>query len=288
MVPILKVEPLSFLCILLAVTSTLLLYSIGPASSQGFTHSVFVEVFSSTWSEPCRREQIQIRDIRQNRGHIVHFVVYHLQDVWSTVDSVKRATELEFNFVPSHAYDGGYSRVSGAIVEWNEIESIGSRTVHLVELTVIKYVNGSTLSAQVKVTERNGYSFNGEVVAYVVENDIELEGIRWDNVYRGTVLRQGIFLRPNSYVVINGNWTIPPDVNPDNVEVVAIVTDRSTSGKYGTYVVQSACDKDSSAAIPEFGTVLPIQIIAITTLLCIIKVLRSRVTIDRVRFTVSW
>ncbi|MEM2107384.1 MAG: hypothetical protein QXI59_07760 [Candidatus Bathyarchaeia archaeon] len=273
-----KVGPLSFLCILLVVTSTLFLYSIDPVSPQGFTHSVFVEVFSSTWSEPCKREQSLMRNIRQNRGHIVHFVVYHLQDIWSTVDSVKRATELEFNFVPSHACDGGYIRVSGAIIEWNEIESVGSRTVHLVELTVTKSINGSTLSAQVKVTERNGYSFNGEVAAYVVENDIELEGIQWDYVYRGTVLKQGIFLRPNSYIVINGNWTIPPDVSSENVEVVAIVTDRNTSGKYGSYVVQSACDKDSSAAIPEFRTILPTQIIAILTLLCIIKRSRSRVT----------
>ncbi|MGQ9542718.1 MAG: hypothetical protein ACUVTM_01325 [Candidatus Bathyarchaeia archaeon] len=232
---------------------------------------MFIEVFSSTWCEPCKREQTLIKSMRQTQGHIVHFVVYHLQDVWSTVDSVKRATELGFNFVPSHAYDGGYSRVSGAIIEWGEVESIGSRAVHLVELAVTKSINGNVLNVQVMVTERNGYSFNGEVIVYIVENGMEAEGVSWDFVYRGTVLKQGIFLRPNSYASLSGNWSIPSNVNPENVEVVATVLDRSTAGKYGPYVIQSACDKDSSAAIPEFQLLLPIPTIAILTLFCIVR-----------------
>lgn len=221
--------------------------------SQTYTHSVFIEAFASTWCEPCRREQSTVQRLVENKSHLAHFIVYHLQDVWSTTDAVKRATELGFTFVPSHAYDGGYTRTSGTIVNESEIESAASRNVHLVELTVGKAVNGTTLSVQVAVAERNAYSLACELVVYVVENKILHEGTLWNSVYRGQIVRQGLFLRPNSYEVVSGNWSIPPDARSENFEVIAVAFDKSTSGKYGPYAIQSACSKDSKIAIPEFG-----------------------------------
>jgi thiol-disulfide isomerase/thioredoxin len=221
--------------------------------SQTYTHSVLIETFASTWCEPCRREQSTVQRFVENKSQLAHFIVYHLQDVWSTTDAVKRATELGITFVPSHAYDGGYARTSGAIVNESEIESAASRSVHLVELTVGKAINGNTLSVQVAVAERNAYSLSSELVVYAVENKVLHEGTLWNSVYRGQIVRQGLFLRPNSYEVVSGNWSIPPDTRSENLEVIAVAYDKSTSGKYGPYAIQSACSKDSEIAIPEFS-----------------------------------
>jgi len=228
-------------------------FSIDSVRSQTSTHSVFVETFASTWCEPCGREQTIVQRLIENRSHVAHFVVYHLQDVWSTTDAVKRATEFGFNFVPSHAYDGGYVRTSRTIVDESEMESVASRSVHLVELTVAKAVNGNVLNFQVAAAERNAYSLSGELVVYIVENRVLHEGMLWNSVYRAQVVRQGLFLKPNSYEVISGNWSISSDVRAENLEVVAVVFDKSTPGKYGFYAIQSACSRDSKLAIPEFG-----------------------------------
>ncbi|MEM2942936.1 MAG: hypothetical protein QXT81_05900 [Candidatus Bathyarchaeia archaeon] len=222
-------------------------------SSQTSTHSVFVEVFASSWCEPCSREEMVIREMCDNETHLAHFVVFHLQDSWSTIDAVNRATELGFNFVPSHALDGGYTRTSGAIIDAAEIQSTSLRNVHLIELTVAKTVEGNLLKSQVAVAERNGYPFNGEVAIYVVENNVYLGGSRWSSVYRGQAARESLLLRPNSYQVLSGNWTIPIGISADNLEVIAVAFDKSTIGKYGPYAVQSACSKDSNLAIPEFN-----------------------------------
>lgn len=252
-----------------------------PANSETSTHSVFVEVFASTWCEPCSREQILIQGLFGNRSHLAHFVVFHLQDIWSTTDAVNRATELNFNFVPSHTLDGGYTRTSGAIVDAYEIETVSLRSVHLIELTVTKAINGNLLSSQVAVAERNGYLFNGEVAIYVVENGIYLNRTEWNSVYRGQVTRQGVLLKPNSYQVVSGNWSIPIGVKADNLEVIAVVFDKGTMGKYGPYVVQSACSKDRSLAIPEFDRWLPLLVAS--TLLVSVSILR--VARDRLGLT---
>lgn len=236
---------------ILLLALTLALW-IAPVNSQTSTHSVFVEVFASTWCEPCSREQVLVQELSGNKSHMAHFVVFHLQDVWSTTDAVNRATEFDFSFVPSHALDGGYTRTSGAIVDTSEIEAASFRSIHLIELTVTKAINGNVLSSQVAVAERNGYLFNGEVAIYIVENGIYLNGSEWNFVYRGQATRQGILLKPNSYQVVSGNWSIPVGVKAGNLEVIAVVFDKGTMGKYGPYAVQSACSKDSVLAIPEF------------------------------------
>ena len=236
---------------ILLLALTLALW-IAPVNSQTSTHSVFVEVFASTWCEPSSREQVLIQELSGNKSHTAHFVVFHLQDAWSTTDAVNRATEFDFNFVPSHALDGGYTRTSGAIVDTSEIDAASFRSIHLIELTVTKAINGNVLSSQVAVAERNGYLFNGEVAIYIVENGIYLNGSEWNFVYRGQAARQGILLKPNSYQVVSGNWSIPVGVKAGNLEVIAVVFDKGTLGKYGPYAVQSACSKDSVLAIPEF------------------------------------
>jgi hypothetical protein len=241
-------------------------------SSQTPTHSVFVEVFASSWCEPCSREEILIRELCENETHLAHFVVFHLQDSWSTTDAVNRATELGFNFVPSHALDGGYTRTSGAIVDTAEIQSVSLRNVHLIELTVTKTVEGNLLKTLVAVAERNGYPFNGEVVIYVVENDVYLGGSRWSSVYRGEAARESLLLKPNSYQILSGNWTIPIGISANNLEVIAVAFDKSTVGKHGPYAVQSACSKDSALAISEFDRQLPL--IAASTLLVSILAFR--------------
>jgi len=253
----LKMQLVVILLVLLISTLT---YStlISKGNSQSPTHSVFVEIFTSTWCDPCQTEQLIIKNTFTNDTHIAHFLVYHLQDVWSTTDSVDRATQLDFNFVPSHAYDGGYSRTSGSIINSSEIESLTFRSVHLIELTVTKAINGSLLTTQISIAERNGYSFSGDVAVYVVEDKIFYNGTEWNSIYRDQIFRQGIFLKPNSYEVLSGNWSIPVDSIPENIEIIAVAFDKSSTGKYGPYAVQSACSKDSELAIPEFGTLLPI------------------------------
>ena len=234
-------------------------------NSQSPTHSVFVEIFTSTWCEPCQVEQSLIQNTFTNNSHMAHFVVYHLQDVWSTIDSVDRADQLDFHFVPSHAYDGGYSRISGSIINTAEIESLTFRQVHLIELTVTNAINENLLTTQISVAERNGYSFSGDIVAYVVEDKIFYNGTQWNSVYRDQIFRQGVFLKPNSYQVLSGNWSIPENIKTENIEIIAVAFDKSSTGKYGPYAVQSACSKDSELAIPEFGNLL--QTIAVSTIL---------------------
>jgi len=249
---------------------------IAPANSQTSTHSVFVEVFASTWCEPCSREQIPIQELSGNRSHTAHFVVFHLQDVWSTADAVNRATEFNFNFVPSHALDGGYTRTSGDIIDTPEIESASFRSVHLIELTVTKAINGNVLSSQVAVAERNGYLFNGEVTIYIVENGIFLNGSEWNFVYRGQATRQGILLKPNSYQVISGDWSIPVGVKAGNLEVIAVAFDKGTMGKYGPYAVQSACSKDSVLAIPEFDHWMLLVVLILLVNVFVLRVAPAR------------
>ncbi len=269
----LRIQILGILLILLISTLT---YStlISKVNSQSPTHSVFVEIFTSTWCEPCQTEQIQIKNTFTNDSHIAHFLVYHLQDFWSTTAAVDRANQLDFHFVPSHAYDGGYSRTSGSIINSSEIELLTSKSVHLIELTVIKTINGSLLTTQISVAERNGYSFSGDVAVYVVEDKIFQNGTQWNSIYRDQIFRQGIFLKPNSYEVLSGNWSIPEQSIPENIEIIAVAFDKTSTGKYGPYAVQSACSKDSELAIPEFGTLLPI-IAASTILITFLTLKRS-------------
>ena len=251
---------------------------ISPVRSQVFTHSVFVEVFSSTWCEPCRQEQQMIQGLATNNSYIAHFVVYHLQDNWTTTDAVERATKLGLNFVPSHVYDGGYTRTSGAIINGSEIASVASRAVHLVGLTVTRSINGNVLNAQVAVAERNGYPFSGEVVAYVVENNITIDGVRWNWIYKAQVIKQGILLRPNSYQVISGNWSIPEDNETTNLAVIAVAFDGNSMGKYGPYAIQSASDTDSNLAVPEFdGRLLTL----VASILITATIIFRRVSIRR-------
>jgi hypothetical protein len=252
-----KIQIVGLLLVLLILTLT---YSslISKVEPQSQTHSVFVEIFTSTWCDPCQTEQSLIKNTFTNDSHIAHFLVYHLQDVWSTTDSVDRANQLDFNFVPSHAYDGGYSRTSGSIINLTKIESLTFRSVHLIELTVTKVINGSLLTTQISIAERNGYSFSGDIAVYVVEDKIFYNGTEWNSIYRDQIFRQGIFLKPNSYEVLSGNWSIPEDSIPENIEVIAVAFDKASTGKYAPYAVQSACSKDSELAIPEFGTIFPI------------------------------
>jgi thiol-disulfide isomerase/thioredoxin len=262
-----RISEALFILLVLILAQT---FWISSVKSQVSTHSVFVEIFTGTWCEPCRQEQQIIQRLSTNSSYISHFIVFHLQDNWTTTDAVERATELGFNFVPSHVYDGGFTRTSGAIINGSEIASVASRSVHLVELTVTKVINGNVLNAQVAVAERNGYPFNGEVVAYVVENGITIDGIQWNCIYKARVIRQGVFLKPNSYQVISGNWSIPLGSKTANLAVIAAAFDKNSMGKYGPYAIQSASDADSNLAIPEFDgrlSVLVASMLLITTMI---------------------
>ena len=275
-----RIQTVGILMVLLVATlshSTL----ISNVNSQSPTHSLFVEIFTSTWCEPCQTEQLLIQNMFTNNTHIAHFIVYHLQDVWSTTDSVDRADQLDFHFVPSHAYDGGYSRTSGSIINTSEIESLTFRKVHLVELTVTKAINGNLLTTQISVAERNGYSFSGDVAVYVVENKIFYNGTQWNSIYRDQIFRQGVFLKPNSYQVLSGNWSIPENSIQENIEIIAVAFDKTTTGQYGPYAVQSACSKDSELAIPEFPTMIPI-ILAFTILITFLALKRTNFRKDSV------
>jgi thiol-disulfide isomerase/thioredoxin len=259
---------------------------ISKVSSQSPTHSVFVEIFTSTWCEPCQKEQSLIKKMLTNDSHIAHFIVYHLQDIWSTTDSVDRANQLDFNFVPSHAYDGGYSRTSGSTIDPFKIETLSFRNVHLIELTVTKAINGNSLTTQISIAERNGYSFSGDVAVYAVEDRVFHNGTEWYSVYRDQIFRQGIFLKPNSYQVLSGNWTIPESSMPENIEVIAVTFDKTTSGKYGIYAVQSACSRDSELAIPEFGTMIPI-IVASTILIAFLAIKRNNFRKNKITLNIQ-
>ncbi|WP_455369375.1 hypothetical protein [[Eubacterium] cellulosolvens] len=275
-----RIQTMGILLILLVATLTHSIL-ISKVNSQSPTHSVFVEIFTSTWCEPCQEEQLLIKNMFTNDTHIAHFLVYHLQDIWSTTYSVDRANQLDFHFVPSHAYDGGYFRTSGSIINVSEIESLTFRQVHLIELTVTKAINGTLLTTQISVAERNGYSFSGDIAAYVVEDKIFHNGTQWNSIYRDQIFRQGIFLKPNSYQVLSGNWSIPENSIPENIEIIAVAFDKTSTGKYGLQAVQSACSKDSELAIPEFGNLLPI-ILASTILITLLAMKRTNFRKSRI------
>ncbi len=224
-----------------------------------FTHSVFIENFSNVESPLCIEEQRNIKTLSEKFGHRFHIVDFHLQDKWSNIGGYKRASELNMNLVPSYSCDGGYELRIGENLNEDTIKVSGNRVVHKIGLSVDKEIVEQQLRITCTVVERNGFSFDGEVIVFITEDHLISDSVEWNGVFRDYGMREYIELKPNSFKEFIDLWDIPKNVNYENIRVVAAVLD--VDQYEGSYFVQSACDEDEKIIIPEFSSPYPIIII---------------------------
>ena len=233
--------------------------SIVQSMPNGFTHSVFCEHFSNTQSLACVNEQATINEIEKEVGHNFHLVDFHLQDEWSTIEATDKATTYNITMVPSNVYDGGYQVEMGEPLNKESIVGCGGRIVHKIALSVDKQIDGDTIEIECAVVERNGYEFKGKAIVFIVENNLLVNSIEWDNVFRGYALDQEFELKPNAFELFYSSWEIPDNVNPENVKAVAAVYEIDEIK--GSYFVQSACDEDEKLDVPEFSNAFLVLVI---------------------------
>ena len=180
---------------------------------------------------------------------------------------------------PTHVYDGGYQKATGYINEY-KINASGMRQIHMLEMSLSKSIDGSTLSFSGSVTNLESDSFSGFMLVFVTENqlvDPSYPTITWNFVFRDYGLNKTLSLAGLATDNFNGIWSIPGDVNADNIQVVAAVYNTDTRDPiYGCpYAVQSVCDVcGHSVAIPEFPSIW--VLLLVFTLICMTAVLLSR------------
>ena len=225
------------------------------------THSIFIERFSNTNSPLCLEEQTDILTITEEWEHRFHIVDFHLQDKWSTFESSERAAEFNITLVPSYVYDGGYDLRIGETLTIEAMEDSAGRVVHKIGLSIDKEITEQKLMIECVVVERNGFPFNGEVIVYIVENHLTSGFEEWNNVFRDYAMKERVELKPNSKEIFTTEWSVPANVNLENIGVIAAVYEID---KYhGSYFVQSACDEDEKIDIPEFSSPAIALILAI-------------------------
>jgi hypothetical protein len=234
------------------------------------THSIFVEHFSNIQSPLCIEELEEVESISNEWGHGFHFVDFHLQDKWGTIEGAKRAAELNITLVPSYACDGEYELRIGETLKRDIIQKSGKRIVHKIGLSIDKEIIEQELRFVCTVVERNGFPFEGEVIVYIVEDHLKSETNEWNNVFRDYAMRKAIELKPNSFEEFVDSWNIPKNVNIENIKLIATVLDIEEYDN--SYFVQSACDEDEKINIPEFSS--PYLIIIIMNLITVIFVRR--------------
>ncbi len=248
------------------------IYSINIANAVEieFTHSIFIEHFSNIQSPLCIEESAEIEKLSNEMGHRFHLIDFHLQDKWSTSEGSKRGEELNVSLVPSYACDGGYELRIGEALQKDVLLKAGSRIVHKIGLSIDKEVLEGELQFVCTVVERNGFPFEGEVIVYVVEDRLQSEKSKWNNVFIDYAMREKIELKPNSFEEFVDSWNIPENANVENIRLIAAVLDIDEHDD--SYFVQSSCDEDDKINIPEFSS--PYLIIIIINFIAIIFVKR--------------
>jgi hypothetical protein len=220
-----------------------------------------------------------ISDISSKYSSSVHFVKYHVSGEWSMMEAWKKMKEYGSNSFPTYAYDAGYFLTSGSSLnEHGETEIAGERPVHRVTLALAKQARGRILSFEGSIKEEEEKPFNGTVRVTAVENGLSAAGYTWNSVFRATLLTRNVTLAGNQYALFSGTWNISGEVNPVNIELIAVAFDwkdrtpfDSARGESGPYVVQSVSDKDSGTVLPEFSSALPVAgITMMSTLLVLI------------------
>ena len=177
---------------------------------------------------------------------------------------------------PTHVYDGGYQKATGYINEY-KINASGMRQIHMLEMSLSKSIDGSTLSFSGSVTNLESDSFSGFVLVFITENQLSENGITWNFVFRDYGLNKTLTLAGLATDDFNGTWIIPYGVNAGNIQVVAAVYNTDARDPiYGwPYAVQSVCDVcGHSVAIPEFPNTW--VCLFVVTLISITIVLLSR------------
>ncbi len=198
------------------------------------------------------------------------------------MEATERATEFNITLVPSYVYDGGYKIRKGETLEKVVMEECAKRIVHKIGLSVDKEISEGEIKIEVTVVERNGFPFNGEVIVYVVEDNLISGAEVWNNVFRDYAMAERVELKPNSYEIFLTEWNIPSNVKLENIKLVAVVFEIN---RYGSYYAQSACDEDEKINIPEFSspafTLLISSLIAIITASRIIRIRSGFYNINR-------
>ena len=188
--------------------------------------------------------------------HSLHIVSFHTGDSFSNTEAEHRFDYYSITGIPCHVYDGSYQKATGYINEY-KINASGERPIHMLEMSLSKSIDSSTLSFSGSVINLESHSFSGFVLVFITENQLEdpTYGITWSFVFRAYGLNKTISLAGLSTDAFSGTWSIPKDVNASNIQVIAAVYDiDARDPTYGwPYAVQSVCDIcGHSVAIPEF------------------------------------
>lgn len=258
---------LLFFCL---ITSNILMVAGVESIQNGFTHSILCERFSNTQSYACINEQDNIQEIEKEAGHSLHLIDFHLQDDWSTIEATERAVEFNVTMVPSYVFDGGHEVGMGEPLKREIIENIGTRITHKISLSIDKKINGQELEIECTVIERNGFQLTGEIVVYIVENHLKSNSIEWNNVFRGYAMRERFELKPNAHEIFYGSWSIPEDVNSENLKVIAAVLDISENRD--PHYIQSICDEEEKLDVPEFSN--PVLVLILINLIAVVLIRR--------------
>ena len=149
----------------------------------------------------------------------------------------------------------------------------------MLEMSLSKSIEGSTLSFSGSVTNLESNSFSGFMLVFVTENQLvdATYGITWNFVFRDYGLNKTLSLAGLATDTFSGTWSIPSGVNTDNIQVIAAVYDIDARDPTyeRPYAVQSVCDVcGHSVAIPEFPSIW--VLLLVFTLICMTTVLISR------------
>ncbi len=220
-----------------------------------------------------------VANVSQKYTGSLYFVMFHVGlpgrgDEWSTEHGIQKLKEYNINGTPTHAYDAGYYLGEGAI-DQEKVEFVGKRAVHRVTLTVLKRVQGGIISFEGSIKEDDGRVFNGKIAVIAVENGLQSRGLTWNSVFRSYLLRQDVNLQPKQHALFSENWVVPPDVNVDNIQLIAVAFDLDQS-KGDAFAVQSVSDVDSGAVIPEFSTALSVAGAAMIATVAVLRAQRSK------------
>ena len=188
--------------------------------------------------------------------HGLHIVSFHYSGPFTNAKAQQRWSFYSLSEAPSNVYDGHYSYTNS--IDENAINSSGTRQIRMLEMSLSKSIEGSTLSFNGSVRNLESHSFSGFMLVFVVENqlvDQSYPTITWNFVFRDYGLNKTLSLTGLSTDTFSGAWNIPSGVNAANIQVIAAVYDVDTRDPtYGwPYAVQSVCDVcGHSVAVPEF------------------------------------
>jgi hypothetical protein len=183
-------------------------------------------------------------------------VSFHYSGPFTNAKAQERWSFYSLTGAPSNVYDGHYNYTYS--INENAINSSGTRQIHMLEMSLSKSIEGSTLSFSGSVKNLESHSFSGFVLVFVAENqlvDPSYPTITWNFVFRAYGLNKTLVLAGLSTDTFSNTWNIPSGVNATNIQVIAATYDSDERDLLNgwPYAVQSVCDVcGRSVAVPEF------------------------------------